>query len=252
MVKPVWASFAGVALLAITGVAGALVVTSSEGEEEVVQQVETATPTGGDAKDPRNTPTVPAVTTPSQPPGAVKWRWGNVTILVPDTPDINVLSQSTPAGGPGIEIIRDTDHRDNIFSRIVLDATNGNIVINEVRSEDALAVDALLATLSVSSPDRSAAWPYTGDPPPAIERKVYGAYSYFSPLPETGFHLSGGIGDPGGEFIGLSSVGGAVVVSIDPRTGQLLLEYHVNFEEDRAPLERWVAEVEICGSETEC
>ena len=45
MVKPLWA-LAGVALLGTAGVAGALVVASTGGEQEVVQQVETPTVTG--------------------------------------------------------------------------------------------------------------------------------------------------------------------------------------------------------------
>jgi hypothetical protein len=43
MIRPTWAGVAGVALLGTVGVVGAVIVASPGGDEEVVQQVATAT-----------------------------------------------------------------------------------------------------------------------------------------------------------------------------------------------------------------
>jgi hypothetical protein len=63
LIKPLWA-LAGVALLG-TGAAGAFIVVSSGGEEEVVQQVETATVSASDT---------PQATTSPSPGGSPGWE----------------------------------------------------------------------------------------------------------------------------------------------------------------------------------
>ena len=70
MVKPLWA-LAGVALLGTAGVAGALVVASSGGEEEVVQLGTTGTATSGLTPTPSQPPpptTVPVTASPAPTP----------------------------------------------------------------------------------------------------------------------------------------------------------------------------------------
>ena len=66
--KPVWA-LAGVALLGAAGAVGALVVASSGGEEEVVQQIETATATSL-----AESPTAAATVSPSSKTPADGWE----------------------------------------------------------------------------------------------------------------------------------------------------------------------------------
>jgi len=55
--KPLFA-VAGIAVLGTTAVAGALVLASSDSEDQAVSQAETATPVPSGAKDPRTAPTV--------------------------------------------------------------------------------------------------------------------------------------------------------------------------------------------------
>jgi hypothetical protein len=64
VVKPLWA-LTGIALLGTAGVVGAVVVASSGGEEEVLQQVETATAT---PSDPTKAPSPTTLATPSPAP----------------------------------------------------------------------------------------------------------------------------------------------------------------------------------------
>ena len=69
MSKPLWA-LVGIALLGTAGVAGAIVVASTGGEEEVVQQVQTGTPTAIVTGTPTATTPTPVVTLPSPKLGA--------------------------------------------------------------------------------------------------------------------------------------------------------------------------------------
>jgi hypothetical protein len=238
MFRPVWA-FAGAGLLGTVGIAGAVIVASSGDEEEIVHQVETAAAS----------PLTPG-------PGVRLFRWGGISLLIPDTADLLVLQESTPTGSLGVRITRDTVPGDDIVSTTLIDAENGTIVSSAILEEDRFFIDAILATLTVSELDTAtASWPYNASAPPDSERQVKEWAPKFSFLPpglDTGFHVYQGIGDPGGEFIGMTNGRSTVVVSDDLSSGQLLVEYHVDLEEDRAPLERWVAEVKMCGSEIEC
>ncbi len=66
MIKPIWAAVGGVALLGTAGGIGVLVA-SSGGEEEIVQQVETATPTASASETPPSTTPVPSAAPTATP-----------------------------------------------------------------------------------------------------------------------------------------------------------------------------------------
>ena len=67
--KPLFA-LAGIAVLGTTAVAGALVLASSDSEDQAVSQAETATPVPSGAKDPKTAPTVGTCEPGATPPPA--------------------------------------------------------------------------------------------------------------------------------------------------------------------------------------
>ena len=87
MIKPLWA-IAGASLLGTAGVAGVLVVTSSGGEEEIVQQVGTATP----SETPASTATISATGSPQV-----------TTTPVPSASPVSTLTYTDPTYGYSFE-----------------------------------------------------------------------------------------------------------------------------------------------------
>ncbi len=79
MIRPTWAGVAGVALLGTVGVVGAVIVASPGGDEEVVQQVATASasaaPTSSAAPSPTQStiPTATASADPTASPVSEDW-----------------------------------------------------------------------------------------------------------------------------------------------------------------------------------
>ena len=243
MIKPIWA-FAGIALLGTAGAVGAVIGTSSGGEEEVVQQVETATPTKGAAKDPRTTPT--GTPRPSAGPGETLYRWANLELLIPDG--------SGMAAGPGAGAISLVNHDfvlvkgeredSRITSTVVIDGDTGAIVEEQVLEQHRQELDRVLATLRVGSFDRTnAPWPYNGEPSLDLVRERAGGVRYMRPSPSTGLYVGGGIGDPGGEFTSIRNERSVAFVQRTPTTGEIVLDSTLVVEEDKPVFERWLATV---------
>ena len=203
MIKPLWA-VAGVALVGITGVVGAVVVASPGGEEEAVQQVETATPspeaseTATPAPSPAPSPIIelpspsPSLAAcdpnPPAPPGTKLWRWGDVTVLIPE--DGAVRAVGTDVGQerrPALEISADG------WGRTVIDASTAAIISQDPKGDRAPQIDSVVATLSVCRFDVSSApWPYNGDPADG-PRMTIGYVSYLEPDPATGMQVLAGM-----------------------------------------------------------
>jgi len=258
--------------------AGAIVVASPRGEEEVVQQVDSPTPTAtaatsaspspGATPQPSETPLediAPSATpdpalpspTPTVAPGKVLFRWANVTLLF--TPGQGIFLFPTwvgsemkpPSGGHAIEIIRhlDGDNTSNAF----IDADTAAILVENITLEDRILMDSVLETRRVSPLDRSTApWPYNGEPGPTAVRLQSSRISFIHPALETGLHVYQGAGDPGGPFINMKNERSSVFVQIDTSRGITSVDTTGVAAEDAAAFERWLASLKRCDIEIQC
>jgi len=255
VIKPLWA-LAGVALVGTAGVAGALVVASSGGEEEVVQQVETATPAASAQPSPDST-TNPETPAPSPSPGTCDsttvaegsnlWRWGDVTVQIPADSDIRAggttvgydprPAMQIPAGGG--------------WGYTLIDAETGAIISQEPKGDYAAEIDSILATLDVCPLDRSTApWPYNGTAPDGARQSI-GYVSLIEPNPSTGIQvLAGkacGVSTQGDgrcrDFLEVKSAQSTLY--IDATTGEVIEESKKMTPEDEGAFQRLLATVEI-------
>ncbi len=246
MNKPLLA-LAGLIALGGVGV-GAYVVASPGGEEEAVQQVETATP----AVTFVPTPTLPAIT---PGPGVTLYRWVNVTVLIPDGTGIQAYPNFAGARDGDIvdfSIFKVDPEDSRIISEVLVDAENGVILEESVLDQHRSDIDLVLATVSVSPFDPALApWPYNGEPTPDLVRENKGGISYVLPSPASGLYIGGGIGDPGGAYITLRNQRSIAFIHLE-RPGGLVFETSAVDEEDKLVFERWLAAIKQCGAEIEC
>lgn len=251
-------AFAGLLVVGTTTV-GVYVAAPGGGEEEVVQQVATASPSGDIATTAGSTasPTTDVEPAPRTPGlSETLWRWGNVTLLT--TPDSGVLPVPThlgpnempPDGGPAFELIRRIDGENT--SNAFVDAETGAMVAENVRPEDRVAMDSVLRTLTVGSLDReSAPWPFNGEPGQNLPREQ-GRISYLHPLPAAGLYAYTGLADPGGAFVSLRNERSTAFVRIDATTGTVTIDTSAVKQEDILVFDRWLATVRRCASDEEC
>jgi len=242
-------------LVACIGTAGAYVIASPGGEEEVVQQVETATPSASPTPEPL--PTVAPLPPPTLAPGVTLWRWVNVTLLIPDDSGVTfehtvIYSTAGEAVGQGIDVEKADASDPQVSSHILIDAQNGAIFQENVRDEHRALFDAVIATLVVITLDSStAAWPYNGDPPEA-RRENSLEFSFIRPTPDTGLDVYGGIGDPGGAFVGITNGRSGATVSAKSDTAELVKDLTHVSPEDMATFQRWVDAVFPCNEGHPC
>jgi hypothetical protein len=255
VIKPLWA-VAGVALLGTAGVAGALVVVSSGGEEEVIQQVGTTTATSGVKPTAAINPASPGPTlspspTPGRTPGTGEtvYRWMNLEMLIPDGSGI----LAGPGANPRTFTIVKRDPEDSsIFSQYVLDAENGAVVEEHILEQHRTEMDRVRATLNVSPFDpASAPWPYNGEPTDDLMRENEGGISFIRPKPVTGLYVGGGLRDPGGFFITLENGRSIAFVGTDAK-GVYSKDTSAVLPEDTSVFDRWLAIVKQCSIEIEC
>ena len=252
--KPVWA-LAGIALLGTAGAAGVLVVASSGGEEEVVQQVETPTTDASvsalGTPDLSPTPAIPPPPTPG--PGSTLWRWVKISISIPDGSDLGFSpahlppQDNPPDGGPAVEL---TLYEGEVTSNLWIDAETGIVLVDNVRGQDRAIFDEVLKTLVVGPLDAaSASWPYSDDLASAQPREVWGKFSFVRPVPATGLFLDAWIADPCGvQLLSIKNGPSSASVRVDEATGTLKMDSEV-LPEDQAVFDRWFAEVCPYGRE---
>jgi hypothetical protein len=260
-VKALW-GLAGPALLGTAGVAGAVIVGSSGGEDEVVQQVETATPRAeGDRPAPLLTPG----------PGVTLWRWMNVSVLIPDGSAITFGPQPIylDAGGTqsrqGVSFGKSDPEHPDVYSQIILDAENGTIFSEQIVDAHGSEMEQVRGTISVGVLDRGTApWPYNGDPPQDATREGAFGISFIRPDPATGIiveyvssSFAGGVTTPGdcevlADTIGLRNGRSSAFIGLDARTGSLCKELSSVHGDDLAAFERYSADVRRCGDDTRC
>ncbi len=250
---------AGLAVLGITA-AGAWVVASPGGEEEVVQQVETATPSpdASETATPAASPAPgPLIELPSPSPslaacdpnppaplGTKLWRWGDLTIIVPD--EIQVQ---------GDLFALDVQPNLILFPREVsgaqthIDARTGAVVRHDPQGDYEPAITAALATISKCPFNAAAApWPYNGDPPvgPLL---TLGHLSYLQPDPSSGMQAQTGgtCGTSTGasgcrDFLAIGSEHSRLY--LDAETGQVIEGAKIA-PEDKQAFDRYLASVEV-------
>ena len=241
MNRPLLAAIAGVAVLGTA--AGAYVVASPGGEEEVVQQVETATPTTTATATPEALPTVPPVPTPTLAPGTVLWRWGEVTVLVSENSGISVGRTieapvaHPPDGGPVISLVLGE-------SRLAIDARTGEILGDTVLDADRAAFDLVLLTLKAGEPLNIAAWPYSSTAPTTQKSGGGGGIRFWAPDPASGIAWHFGCADfvdkPGICFVEIQNTRSQL--ALNSETGERLGD--IVAAEDAEAFERWAAAVE--------
>ena len=236
---------------------GAFIIASPGGEEEVVQQVETATPSPEASVSPLLSPLSTPV--PTIPAGATLWRWVNVTVVVPDNSELSVTQDSDPPGtipphvGPVLKLSTH-DSESGSSSSVVIDAETGAILRQDVRPEHRSEIDAVLNTLTVSPLDISTAkWPYSGELSADYPRETFGGMSFVRPAPDTGLVVGGAISDPGGPGLRITNGrSSGVGVYVDDATGKLAVNTEYLLPEYEAVFMRWVDTVKLCGVEVSC
>jgi hypothetical protein len=254
VVKPLW-GLAGVALLGVAGVAGVVIVASSGGGEEVVQQVETATPAAeGDGPPPSLTPG----------PGVTLWRWMNVSVLIPDGSDITFgpqpiyLDAEGTQSRQGVSFGKADPERPDVYSQIVLDAENGTIFSERILDTHRSEMEQVRGTIAVGALDRGTApWPYNGDPPQDATREAAFGISFIRPDPATGIiveyvlnSFSGGGSTPAdcevlADTIGLRNGRSSAFIGLDARTGSLCKDFSEVLPDDAVAFERYSASVHV-------
>ena len=247
--KPLWA-VAGVALLSAAGVAGALVIASPGGEEEFVQQAETGTPTASVAAT--SAPTADETPTASPPcdpnrtsaPGAKLWRWGDLTVSIPEGSEV-LAAGGTAQDGEIVVVLNLTSAPDK---GLVVSAETG-AVLTDQSAEQRAVIDPVLATVSVCPFDpKVAPWPYTSKVPEGA-RLTYGKLSYLEPDPATGIEVSGGLACAGStrnsgchRFLGVRSASSSMY--IDWESGAVIEPADIAPEEQEA-FDRYLASVQV-------
>lgn len=264
MIKPRWL-LAGVALLGSAGLAGAIVVASPGGQEEIVQ-VETASPTASaipklsatPSAQPSATPAPDAIPTPAPvaapdcsrsstaADGTTLWRWENVTILVSDAEDMSVgrlvagPQVFPPDGGPVFEL-----RRGDSFASV--DAETGKVFVEQIGEADRSAFNQVLATIQVGCPrpTNASPWPY-GTAEPVQGKPRRGNVLYWEPAPDSGLVLQRVVRDfsyGGDEVLMLLNAGSRRVIDID--TGKVSANNDRIAPEDAEAFERWTQAVEV-------
>ncbi len=198
-------------------------------EEEVLpRQAEQATPTDSAAATPRAE-------------GRVV-RWVNVTVTIPEGSSV-IAIQGFP--GFGVQAI-ELDPGPFTITGVAINAETGAILEDNVRPEDRAAMDAVLATLTVSPFDPATLpWPYNGEPP-AVPRVTRGRISYIPPDASSGIRIEPEIALSTGEpYSGIDVSNGRSIIKVNVRTGAVaILLMHPDDEE---AFNRFIGAVQPAG-----
>ncbi len=241
--KSILLGFAG--LFAAAGVAtGAYVAIPDSGEEELLQDLPTAT--AATAASPSSlAPTSAPAITPG--PGVTLYRWVNLTVLIPHGSGISAgpnFAGARLGQTVGFSIVEVDPNDSRIASTVVLDSETGAITEEQVLDQHREEIDRVLATLSVGPFERSSApWPYIGEPTPDLVRETEGGISWIRPSPSTGLYVGWGLADPGGFFIDLRNERSTAFASFNDAAGTLAFDTSAVAEGDLPVFERWLATV---------
>jgi hypothetical protein len=201
-------------------------------------------------------------TKPTAAPDSVLWRWLNVTLRVSPASGIRVIRGPAPAplfppnGGQVLELdiwASDTG------SSTLIDATNGQLIFENVRPQDRAAFDEVLASLEVGPPMQGDArpWPYdSAEPQRAKVNDGNTSIRYWEPDPAAGINVSYGCGigpvqsgtsHPGSGCF-LRSDNGRSRRSIDASSGGVIALDDKVLPEDVDAFDRFTESVELVQS----
>lgn len=191
--------------------------------------------------------------------GTTEWRWGDVTVSVPDSDDFHVSQdfwipgENPGAGRLALTILKgDVVTADGIRSSLVIDAKTGAVVQEDILREDMLVFAAIKASMKTGPLDLSTAgWPLDGAPDASLSRESFGRISFIRPGPETGLLTLTQINDPGGECVGVHNGTSSLGVCADDSGGLLISREHVIAGKD-AGFDAWLAEVRLCDVDRPC
>lgn len=221
---------------------------SDDPEEEAVGETTTAT------AESMASPSTSAQSATPVPEGTL-WRWGNVTIIIPDDSGIGVSPDvAALAGVPMAPFRLDKLNLDEPLnsSLVLIDANNGTVVERHVLAKDAPLIDSVLATITIGplDPD-TAGWPYREQPTPDLPRLSLAHVSYIRPSPDSGIYVGGGLGDPGGPFIDIRNGRSTAFARIGV-DGSLEFDTSLTLEEDMPVFQRWLNETKRCDVDIDC
>jgi hypothetical protein len=206
------------------------------------------------------------------PSGYQLWRWGDVTVTVPDDPTVFVNPEDVsaeakpPDGGLGLRMGRiDLSTSDAVWSFLV-DAENGAVIFEEGTGAHEAEIQQVKATIAVCPFDASTApWPYNGEPPTDVSREGWAGLTFLRPDPASGISVSFGIGSGGqyetatpaecegpGQAIQVRNGRSSMGIRVDSKTGVLCKNLTNVRPEDVEAFERYLAEVKVCGDDKGC
>ena len=233
-----------VAIIAVGGSAagasvylGAFARTSEEAPHPLVGP-------GSTSRDPPRCPVATA--------GGQLWRWGNVTVVIPEGSDVYVVRDiappqaNPPDGGQVLGLVRGN-------SGVDIDADDGRAIAQQIAPVDQAAIAAVTATLRVGDPfavGECAPWPY-GVVPSSRPKIHEGVISYWEPDPAAGIALWSAIGDfgPGPKhWIEITNLRSSRAVDLD--SGNIVPSFERIAPEDAEAFERWTQAIEVVGRKT--
>lgn len=185
--------------------------------------------------------------------GETLWRWGNVTIVIPNDSGIIVNPGGDALAGLRAPLALSKLSSDDSFnsSLVWIDPDDGRVIEEDVLTQDRAAFDSVLATITVSPLDvKTAGWPYKEQPTTDLTRRSEGALSYISPSPDSGLYVAMGVSDPGGPFIKIFNQQSAAFALL--QDDSLVFDTSLVVEADMPVFKLWLAEVKPCDAEIEC
>jgi hypothetical protein len=229
----------------------ALTVACSNPEEETAPTDVGETPTTNASPEPSSviTQAPTEIPSPTQTGTAksILWRWGNVTLLVPEDSGISVVrnrpgTDDSPSGGATINLIRGD-------SALLIDADSGEVFSQQVASVDKADFQSVTETIDASGSKTDLPWPYT-DESPAQPKVQQGEVMYWDPPPAAGlvvgFLVRDGYGY-GDEVLYIQSARSRRFV--DAHTGEVVPNNDQIDPDDAGAFERWTAAIEVARSQ---
>jgi hypothetical protein len=177
-------------------------------------------------------------------PGYTKYRWGDVTVVVPEDfisvgRWVATKEENPPDGGLVINLVQG----DIVSASVLLDASDGHVV-RESENLPAELRDAI-STVRVDEPmEEPAPWP-VGETPPRADKEVSGQIRYSRPEPTSGINLflqCGEAAQPEESGCVLVITNGVSTAAVDVTNGET--KNNRTSPSDAAVFDRWIASVE--------
>lgn len=230
-------------LAAITAI---LLLACNTTEEEPQDAAAVPTATASLAVSP--SPDPPPATSPVPvPEGYTKYRWGNVTVVVPDgvvsvVRTLAVPEENPPDGGLILYLVDGGITQNSVL----VDADDGRIT----RQTEAIGdnIKAAVETIRVGEPMKDPGpWPRFEEDP-STPKEIWHSLEYWSPHPESGIILiqeCGEATDPAASGCAVAITNGISTLAVDTATGAVVS--HDVLASDSEAFNRWLASVEVAA-----